>query len=103
MSEKLDGGREYWTGELLFLGWIHTFATPAWFPENFPSVPLDRELWGGRYRQADTARIVRRQTSHDGWKSARSMIFDTPQAKGGFEQRLAYARAAAFSDKMSRG
>ena len=92
MSEKLDGVRGYWTGEQLVSRSGNAFAVPAWFIENFPSAPLDGELWVGRQRFADTVSIVRRQTPHDGWKSVRYMVFDAPQAGGGFEQRLAFAR-----------
>ena len=92
MSEKLDGVRGYWTGEQLVSRSGNVFAAPAWFTENFPAVPLDGELWVGRQRFAETVSIVRRHTPHDGWKSVRYMIFDAPQAEGGFEQRLAFAR-----------
>lgn len=92
MSEKLDGVRGYWTGEQLVSRSGKVFAAPDWFTENFPSVPLDGELWVGRQQFAETVSIVRRQTPHDGWKSIRYMIFDAPQAEGGFEQRLAFAR-----------
>ncbi len=92
MSEKLDGVRGYWTGEQLVSRSGHPFAAPAWFTENFPSTPLDGELWVGRQRFAETVSIVRRKTPHDGWKSVRYMVFDAPQAEGGFEQRLAFAR-----------
>ena len=44
MSEKLDGVRGYWTGEQLVSRSGKVFAVPAWFTENFPSVPLDGEL-----------------------------------------------------------
>ena len=93
MSEKLDGVRGYWTGEHLVSRAGNTFAAPEWFTENFPPVPLDGELWVGRQKFSDAVSIVRRTAPHDGWKSVRYMIFDAPQAEGGFEQRLDFARA----------
>ena len=92
MSEKLDGIRGYWTGSQLVSRAGNAFAVPAWFTANFPTVALDGELWTGRQQFAEISSIVRRQTPHDGWRSVRYMIFDAPQAEGGFEQRLAFAR-----------
>ena len=92
MSEKLDGIRGYWTGNQLISRAGNAFAVPAWFTKNFPSVPLDGELWIDRQTFAQIASIVRRKTPHDDWKSVRYMIFDAPQTEGGFEQRLAFAR-----------
>ncbi|MBF0451109.1 MAG: hypothetical protein HQK75_10430 [Candidatus Magnetomorum sp.] len=45
MSEKLDGVRAYWTGKQLVSRAGNTFHVPKWFTQNFPSVPLDGELW----------------------------------------------------------
>ena len=91
MSEKLDGIRGYWTGSQLVSRAGNAFAVPAWFTENFPAVALDGELWTGRQQFAEISSIVRRKTPHEAWKSVRYMIFDAPQAEGGFEQRLAFA------------
>lgn len=92
MSEKLDGVRGYWTGARLVSRAGNVFAAPEWFTENFPPVPLDGELWVGRQKFSDVVSIVRRTAPHDGWKSVRYMIFDAPQAEGGFERRLDFAR-----------
>ena len=92
MSEKLDGIRGYWTGSQFISRAGNAFAVPAWFTKNFPAVPLDGELWIDRQTFAQIASIVRRKTPPDDWKSVRYMIFDAPQAEGGFEQRLAFAR-----------
>ena len=37
--------------------------------------------------------IVRSETPDDRWKNVRYMVFDAPQAKGGFEQRMQFLRA----------
>jgi len=92
MSEKLDGIRGYWTGSQLISRSGEAFVTPPWFTRNFPSVPLDGELWSGRQTFSDISSIVRHQTPGDAWKTVRYMIFDAPQAKGGFESRLDFAR-----------
>lgn len=92
MSEKLDGIRGYWTGSQLISRSGMAFVTPPWFTQNFPSVPLDGELWSGRQTFSDISSIVRRQMPSDAWKTMRYMIFDAPRAEGGFESRLDFAR-----------
>jgi DNA ligase-1 len=92
MSEKLDGIRGYWTGSRLVSRSGKAFATPSWFTANFPPVPLDGELWSGRQQFSDISSIVRRKTPDKAWETLRYMIFDAPQAKGGFENRLDFAR-----------
>lgn len=92
MSEKLDGIRGYWTGSQFLSRAGNVLSVPGWFTENFPSVALDGELWTGRGQFSDIVSIIRRQTPDERWKNVRYMIFDAPQADGGFEQRLDFAR-----------
>jgi DNA ligase-1 len=92
MSEKLDGIRGYWTGRELVSRSGRVFAAPATFTANFPTVPLDGELWIGRQKFAEVSGIVRRQQAGPEWERVRYLIFDAPQAAGGFEQRLDVAR-----------
>ncbi len=92
MSEKLDGIRGYWTGSQLISRAGNVLTAPPWFTENFPPVALDGELWSGRQQFEKIASIVRRKTPHESWKTVRYMIFDAPQAAGGFARRLDFAR-----------
>ncbi len=93
MSEKYDGIRGYWTGRQLVSRVGNVSATPPWFTENFPAVPLDGELWIGRDTFSELSSIVLDQTPDEAaWKRVRYMIFDAPQASGGFEDRLDFAR-----------
>lgn len=93
MSEKYDGIRGYWTGRQLVSRVGNAFVAPPWFTENFPAVPLDGELWIGRQTFAELSSIVLDQTPDEtAWKRVRYMIFDAPQARGGFEDRLDFAR-----------
>ena len=48
VSEKLDGVRAYWNGSRLLSRNGNVFPAPDWFVADFPKVPLDGELWGGR-------------------------------------------------------
>ncbi len=93
MSEKYDGIRGYWTGRQLVSRVGNMFVTPPWFTANFPLTPLDGELWIGRQTFSELSSIVLRQTPDEAaWKRVRYMIFDAPQARGGFEDRLDFAR-----------
>jgi DNA ligase-1 len=93
MSEKYDGIRGYWTGSQLVSRVGNVFVVPPWFTENFPTEPLDGELWVGRQTFAELSSIVLDQTPDEtAWKRVHYMIFDAPQARGGFEARLDFAR-----------
>ncbi len=92
MSEKLDGVRGYWTGKKLISRSGNPFHAPNWFTKNFPSTPLDGELWLGRQQFSELVSIVRRKVPDANWKRVRYLIFDAPQVEGGFEKRLDFAR-----------
>jgi DNA ligase 1 len=92
MSEKLDGVRGYWTGRQLISRSGKAFAVPDWFTQNFPTMPLDGELWSERQHFSDIVGKVRRQTPSAVWKTIHYMIFDAPEVEGGFEHRLDVAR-----------
>ncbi len=92
MSEKLDGVRGYWTGKKLISRSGNPFHVPKWFTKNFPSTPLDGELWLGRQQFSELVSIVRRKMPDANWKRVRYLIFDAPQVEGGFEERLESAR-----------
>ena len=92
MSEKLDGVRGYWTGKELISRSGNLFSVPKWFTRNFPSTPLDGELWIGRRQFSVLIGIIRRKMPADEWEKVRYLIFDAPQAEGGFEKRLDFAR-----------
>ena len=92
MSEKLDGVRGYWTGRELISRSGNPFRVPEWFTRNFPPTPLDGELWIGRQQFSEIVGIIRRKVPAAEWKKVRYLIFDAPQAEGGFEKRLDFAR-----------
>ena len=92
MSEKLDGVRAYWTGKQFLSRQGNLFHAPDWFVESLPDSPLDGELWIGRKKFQRTVSIVRRQDKNELWKEVRFLVFDAPQAPGGFEQRIAFVK-----------
>lgn len=90
MSEKLDGVRAYWDGEAFVSRLGNRFFAPDWFIADLPADTLDGELWVGRKMFSRTISIVRSGASDKEWKHVRYVVFDAPNARGGFEDRLAH-------------
>ncbi len=89
VSEKLDGIRAFWNGEVLRTRQGNIVRAPSWFVAPLPKQPLDGELWLGRGQFERLVSIVRRQTPDDGeWRQVRYLLFEMPQAAGTFRQRL---------------
>ncbi|HEX4451541.1 MAG TPA: DNA ligase, partial [Kofleriaceae bacterium] len=88
MSEKLDGIRAYWDGESFTSRLGNKFFAPDWFVADLPADTLDGELWVGRKMFQKTTSIVRSGAGSDEWKAVTYVVFDAPEAKGGFEDRL---------------
>jgi DNA ligase-1 len=93
MSEKLDGIRAYWDGETFVSRLGNMFLAPAWFTADLPADTLDGELWVGRKLFQKTTSIVRSGAAGQDWKHVTYVVFDAPNALGGFEERGAHARA----------
>ncbi|MEJ7598368.1 MAG: DNA ligase [Kofleriaceae bacterium] len=91
MSEKLDGVRAYWDGEAFVSRLGNRFFAPDWFVEDLPADTLDGELWVGRKMFSKTISIVRSGAAGVEWKNVSYVVFDAPNAKGGFEDRMAHA------------
>lgn len=88
MSEKLDGIRAYWTGkELLSKNGNKIFA-PTWFIKNLPDFKLDGELWTKRDDFENIQNIVLDETPSLDWNKITYNIFEVPNQKGNFLQRL---------------
>jgi DNA ligase-1 len=92
MSEKLDGIRAYWDGEAFVSRLGNRFFAPDWFVEDLPADTLDGELWVGRKMFQKTTSIVRSGAAGQEWKTVSYVVFDAPNAKGGFEDRIAHAK-----------
>src|SRR6478736_1914740 len=91
MSEKLDGIRAYWDGEAFVSRLGNKFYAPDWFISDLPADTLDGELWVGRKMFQKTTSIVRSGAQSDAWKQVTYVVFDAPEARGTFEDRLAHA------------
>jgi DNA ligase-1 len=62
VSEKLDGVRALWDGQLLRFRSGRRIVAPGWFLAGLPTTPLDGELWLGRGSFDRLSGIVRRST-----------------------------------------
>jgi DNA ligase-1 len=91
MSEKLDGVRAYWDGEVFLSRLGNRFVAPDWFTADLPADTLDGELWVDRKKFQRTISIVRSGDAGPAWREVRYVVFDAPNARGGFEDRLAHA------------
>ena len=93
VSEKYDGLRGYWDGRKLWTRNGNAIAAPDYFLAALPQdVALDGELWMGRGQFEETVSTVRSATPDERWKRVKFMVFDAPQAKGTFEQRMEFLR-----------
>lgn len=89
VSEKLDGVRARWNGRQLISRQGNTFNAPAWFTKNFPSVPLDGELWMGRDTFQQLVSVVKQHQGHTSqWQHVKFMVFDLPEPDTSFSQRI---------------
>jgi DNA ligase-1 len=95
VSEKYDGVRAYWDGQKLWTRKGNPIHAPDYFLAELPrDIVLDGELWIGHGKFEETISIVRSETPDERWKQIHYMVFDAPQAKGTFEQRMEFLRAA---------
>ncbi len=93
VSEKLDGVRALWDGEALYSRRGNRFNAPAWFTEGFPARALDGELWMGRGTFERISGAVRRKTPDNAaWRHIRFMVFDLPEPRTPFDDRLKQLR-----------
>lgn len=90
VSEKLDGIRARWSGSELLTRNGNVIHAPAWFTENWPSEPLDGELWTKRSDFQRIASIVLSETPDARWREVRMMVFDLPASVAPFAQRVEY-------------
>jgi DNA ligase-1 len=101
MSEKYDGIRGYWDGRQLWTRQGNPIHAPSYFISELPrDIPLDGELWVGRGRFEETVSIVRSEMPDDRWKRVHFMVFDAPKAKGTFEERMQFLRAALSKEHL---
>eukprot|EP00742_Colponemidia_sp_Colp-10_P005687 GILJ01006078.1.p1 GENE.GILJ01006078.1~~GILJ01006078.1.p1 ORF type:complete len:660 (-),score=88.18 GILJ01006078.1:89-2068(-) len=88
MSEKLDGARAYWNGEMLLSRNGKQFFAPDFYVAKFPKdCHLDGELWLGRGEFQRCMSIVRRHGGNKLWEDITYVVFDAPNIDKPFEER----------------
>jgi DNA ligase-1 len=82
VSEKYDGIRAIWTGEVLMTRQGNPIHAPEWFTDKLPTVWLDGELWSKRNDFEFVMSTVRKNIPVDSeWRNIHYMIFDVPDAE----------------------
>jgi DNA ligase 1 len=88
ISEKLDGIRGYWNGKELLSRQNKPIHAPTWFTKALPPFALDGELWTKRGDFEHIQSIVMDDVPSKQWHEITYNIFEAPNAKGDFTQRL---------------
>jgi DNA ligase-1 len=93
VSEKFDGVRAVWDGQVLRFRSGRAIAAPAWFLSALPRVALDGELWLGRGAFDPLSGVVRQTEPDDeAWQAVKYLVFDAPGHAAPFAQRVAFVQ-----------
>jgi DNA ligase-1 len=92
MSEKLDGIRAYWDGKQFLTKNGNRLHPPKKFIINFPPFALDGELWSKRDDFEFIQQTVLDSVPSNDWKKITYNIFEVPDSKGDFLNRLDKAK-----------
>ena len=89
VSEKFDGVRAVWDGQVLRFRSGRLIAAPAWFLAALPALPLDGELWMGRGQFDRVSGAVRKTVPDDlEWRAVKYLVFDAWGRPEPFAQRV---------------
>ena len=95
VSEKLDGVRAVWDGQVLRFRSGRRIFAPAWFISVLPPLALDGELWMARGLFDRLSGVVRQSVPNDeAWREVAYWVFDTPGQSGTFTERLGLVQSA---------
>lgn len=88
ISEKYDGVRALWDGQVFHSRAGNIIVAPTWFIAKLPKRSLDGELWVGRGQFEKLSGAVRKTTPQDDeWRQIKYMVFELPDAPGTFAER----------------
>ena len=98
VSEKLDGVRARWDGRALWTRSGNRIDVPTAFTRDWPTQPMDGELWIGRGRFQEISDLVRALRRNDrAWRPVRFMAFDLPGDSNPFARRTLRLQALVVS------
>jgi DNA ligase-1 len=94
VSEKFDGVRAFWDGQVLRFRSGRVIAAPAWFLSALPRVALDGELWMARGAFDRLSGVVRQTEPDDeAWRAVKYLVFDAPGHAAPFARRVAFVQS----------
>ena len=102
VSEKFDGVRAIWDGQVLRFRSGRVIAAPTWFLSALPRVALDGELWMARGAFDRLSGVVRRTEPDDEvWRAVKYLVFDAPGHAALFAQRVAFVQSTLAQAQQS--
>ncbi len=100
VSEKYDGVRVYWTGQLFLTRAGNLIEPPSWWSQGLSDITFDGELWIERGAFSELNGLLKRsKASDEQWRRVMFLVFDLPNYKSGFEER--YATLDRLMEKMN--
>lgn len=88
VSEKFDGARAVWNGNVFHTRTGRQIAAPTWFTKDLPKTPLDGELWLSHGSFDALSGAVRKDIPIDAeWRGISYLVFELPNAAGTFAER----------------
>jgi DNA ligase-1 len=95
VSEKFDGVRALWDGQVLRFRSGRLIAAPAWFLSALPRMALDGELWLERGAFDRLSGVVRQAEPDDeAWRAVKYLVFDAPGHQAPFVDRVASVQSS---------
>jgi DNA ligase-1 len=102
VSEKFDGVRAVWDGQVLRFRSGRVIAAPGWFLSALPRVALDGELWMGRGLFDRLSGVVRQSVpDDDAWRAVKYLVFDAPILTMTFAQRVLHLQSVLAAAKVT--
>lgn len=102
VSEKLDGVRAVWDGQVLRFRSGRRIVAPTWFVSALPPLPLDGELWVARGMFDQLSGVVRQSVPNDeAWRGVQYWVFDTLGHSGTFTERLALVQSSLAAAQVA--
>lgn len=89
VSEKFDGVRAVWDGQVLRFRSGRPISAPTWFVAALPRMLLDGELWMGRGTFDRLSGVVRQAVPDEAaWRAVTFLVFDAPGDAAPFAERV---------------